>query len=310
MRGYASTLLLLLLGRFVLGDRTPLLFVLNSFLLFAFVPLPVMLILSLVARNNEGLVLCLLGVGTWTWLWGGLFWSHGTPAPPGPELTVLSYNALGRNHDTDDTLRVIRDSEADVVAIQELNPDTASAIESQLYLVYPYRWLEPRGVAGMGLLSKFPLERSGPLPDSGWIGRPLVATLSVEGREVTVVAFHAASGPEHIEAREREARILGALGCDRGERLVIAGDLNATDQHEAYAAVTRCLRDGWREVGWGFGHTFPAVRRKVWGISVPRSLLRLDYVFHSPDLVALDAELAPKTEASDHRGVVVTVGVP
>ena len=59
-----------------------------------------------------------------------------------------------------DSVAGIAAADADLVALQELTPDVAKAIEADpaLRKRYPYRILEARdGVAGMGLLSRRPL---------------------------------------------------------------------------------------------------------------------------------------------------------
>jgi endonuclease/exonuclease/phosphatase (EEP) superfamily protein YafD len=259
-----------------------------------------------------------VGAGVWALNWGQLFLPHRVPDAAGPRLVVLAYNALGYNLNAAETVRVVREAGADVVALQELNPATAAAIERDLAGVYPFRWLEPReGVSGAGLLSKFPMVLGTPLPDIDWVGRPLVAELEVGGSRVTVIRFHAASGPGHLRRRERQAAQLAAFARSHDGPLVLAGDLNATDQHRAYALITSELHDAWRVAGWGWGHTFPGppTRRQggsrpvVLGVPAPMWLIRVDYVFYSSDLAALDAHLAPFSATSDHRGVVATLAL-
>ena len=79
--------------------------------------------------------------------------------------------------------------------------------------------------------------------------------------------------------------------------LVVIGDFNVTDQQSLYAPLTRRLRDAHRESGWGMGFTFshrPDVGLALW---------RIDYVFYSPELVALSAKVGDYA-GSDHRPVI------
>jgi endonuclease/exonuclease/phosphatase (EEP) superfamily protein YafD len=69
--------------------------------------------------------------------------------------------------------------------------------------------------------------------------------------------------------------------------------------------ISRHLRDSYQEVGWGFGHTYPTTPQSF-GISVP--LLRIDYVFHSAELVALRARVGPDG-GSDHLPVVADLSI-
>jgi endonuclease/exonuclease/phosphatase (EEP) superfamily protein YafD len=318
---YALLLAALILLRLTIGDRTEILFALNALLLYGFLPLPCVLVAGVALRRTDILAVAGLGVVAWSGFWGELFVPRASPAVAGhTRIVVLSYNALGFSRAPADTVSIVRDSRADLVALQELNPETAALIERELGTAYPYRWLDPRsGVTGGGILSKHPLTRATPetLPGS-WVGTPMIATVDVSGTELTFVRFHASAGSMFLRRREEQARALAAFAESRRGPLIVAGDLNATDQNGAYAVITRHLRDSWREVGWGFGHTFPGEptpelggsRPTLLGVPVPMWLIRIDYIFHSDDLEAVDAQLAPYSGASDHRGVVATLALP
>ena len=79
--------------------------------------------------------------------------------------------------------------------------------------------------------------------------------------------------------------------------LIVIGDFNLTDQQSIYAPLTRHLRDSHRESGWGMGFTFTRFRR----LGLP--MWRIDYVFHSSDLVALSSTMGD-FGGSDHRPVI------
>lgn len=310
--GYATALGAILAVQLTVGDRTPLLFAINSLLLYGFLPAPLLLLVGLWRRDT--LLLAAFGglLLAWAWLWGGLFVPR-IHAVEGPRLRVLTYNALGYNFDTQDTLRVVRDSNADVVALQELNLETAAALTRELGDRYPYRWLEPRnGVEGGGFLSKYAFERSADQIGGSWVGRPMAIDIEFSGRQVTLVRFHAHAGPSYVALRETQARSLASYARRRPGPLVLLGDLNATDSNVAHALIAEQLRDAWREAGFGFGHTFPGrptrseggSRPIILGVAVPLWLVRIDYVFHSPDWVTQSAQVTPAAGRSDHRGVV------
>lgn len=314
--GYASLLAGLILMRLFVGDRSAILFAVNSLFLYAFAPLPFVAIGALAFRRISFLVIALSGIVAWCGFWGELFLPRDAPSAKHP-LVLLSYNALGYNRDAADTVRVIQDSRADLVALQELNPETAAAIERHLHIVYPYRWLDPRdGLTGGAILSKFPFTRepAETLPGS-WVGTPMVAVVDFMDTPVTFVRFHAVAGPARFQQREQQARALAKLAQSRPGPLVVAGDLNATDQNRAYAIITEHLRDAWRHAGWGFGHTFPGEptaeiggsRPVILGVPVPLWLVRIDYIFYSKHLQAAGARLSIYGGASDHRGVVATL---
>jgi vancomycin resistance protein VanJ len=311
-----------LLIRFALGDRTWWSFALNSLLLYAFLPMPFVFIVAWLTRRREIWLIGVAGVAAWAWLWGGLFLPRWQETLPGEtSIRLMTYNLLGHNTHAAETIATIRQARPDVVALQELNLNQGVAVARELKSEFPYQWLEPQaGVAGCGLISRFPIDRldAGILDKVPWFSTPMVARLDVRGRDVTLVHFHAYSGPRWKDIREVQAWHLGRFAQEhlaRGSgRLIVMGDLNATDQNRAYALILAAgLKDAWREAGWGFGHTFPGAddsttpgssRPRFFGIPVPRWLVRIDYIFHSDDLDAVDAELGSFDGHSDHRPVV------
>jgi endonuclease/exonuclease/phosphatase family metal-dependent hydrolase len=116
--------------------------------------------------------------------------------------------------------------------------------------------------------------------------------------------------------RERQAQGLSALSTTTPTPVLALGDLNAGDLSRAHAIITDQLTDAWRAAGWGFGHTYPGAtldgnpRPRFYGIPVPRWLIRIDYVFCSPEWQILYAGLGPWDGHADHRPVVATLALP
>lgn len=317
---YGTLLAALLFIRFVLGDFTWWAFALNAMLVYAFLPVPVIFVIALLTRRRDVWAVFAVGALIWLVMWGWLFLPRVPAAQAGgPTLSVMSYNLLGFNFNTEATMSVIRASNADVIALQELNPENAEAIVRELGDVYPYRWLDPQpSVVGGGLISRLPFERleAGALDRIDWVSIPMAVRLDVSGQPVTLVRFHAFAGPGSVAAREQQARLLAEYAEAHSGPLVFVGDLNATDQNVAYGLIARTMRDAWREAGWGLGNTFPGEptaevggsRPVVAGVPVPLWLVRIDFVFHSDDLRTLEARLGPYDGASDHRPVIATLG--
>jgi len=80
---------------------------------------------------------------------------------------------------------------------------------------------------------------------------------------------------------------------------VVAGDFNSTRDASLHASLRQHLVDGWERGGEGFGGT---VALFDW---LP---LRIDYIYASPDLPVVSAEL-PDVGCSDHRPVVVDLAI-
>jgi vancomycin resistance protein VanJ len=309
------------------GTRWWWLFLLNTFAEYLFLPLPVILAIALFTRRREIWVGFGAGLALGVCLYGGLFLP---PAPKGDTssamLTVMSYNMLGPSENPEGVVATIRSANADVVALQELNPPAADAIRRELTGEYPYQALDPQvGVTGSGVISRYPLHPTGETLPGEWIGTPQVLVLDFDRTTVTLLHSHTfatnwgrgrdlPSAPARIEwsvrERERQARaIVDFVAVHPGPFIALA-DLNAGDQSTAYALVVDVLTDSWREAGWGLGHTFPGAaspgssRTTIAGIAVPMWLVRIDYIFHSDHWRAVSAWIGPWDGVSDHRPVV------
>ncbi len=304
----------------LVGDATSWLFLLNALAIYLFVPLPLALLVSVLRRDVPLIGGSLAGFALFALLWGGLFWPNGGQEPEGPVLTVMTYNVLGSNPDTEGVVEALIASHADLIGLQELNPVVAAAIERDLAVEYPYQTLAPKAdTTGVGIISRLPFRSLKPdLEDPDWIGQPIAVEVDFAGTAFTFVSAHSASRSKRLVARERQARLLSDyVGSLKGP-VILAGDFNAQDLNDSYAIVTEHLNDTWREAGTGLGNTFPGASRavspgskrpNVLGIDLPQWLIRIDYVFCTDDWQALDARIGPWEGYSDHRPVIAEVAL-
>jgi endonuclease/exonuclease/phosphatase (EEP) superfamily protein YafD len=247
--------------------------------------------------------------------WGWLFIPRTSPAHArGDTLTVMSYNLLGPQEHTRAVLDVLRAEHPDVVLFQELNPQVAAALESELKTDYPYQILRAeRGVRGMGAISRYPLRDTGEVLEASWVGTPQVLDLDWEGQPVRVLNFHMQIPPlsPHLAGRREvaaEALIENAAEAMPDAAVIVAGDANVTHLSDTYRTLTGLLEDSWGQAGYGFGHSWGGSIFTRWlGLPFPAWIVRIDYVFHSRDLHAVSAHTARFDGGSDHRGVVVTL---
>jgi endonuclease/exonuclease/phosphatase (EEP) superfamily protein YafD len=312
-RVYLTALTAWALARLLLGDRSPVLYMLNALAEFYFWPLPAALVIGLAARRREVWAGSLAGLALFAALYGRQWLPKPVPVrAAGAHVVVMTSNLLGFNDHAEAVVAALRAANADVVALQELNPVNAAAIAHELRGVYPYQVLDPLdGVEGSGVISRFPLRRTGETLPGPWVGIPHVLALEVEGQAVTFVRFHAWAGVMNSPMREQQARALAAFAAAHAGPLIVAGDLNAAVTNAAYTLLAGRLQDGWPEAGWGFGHTFPGAasfgssRPVVGGVAAPMWMVRIDYVFHSDALTAVAARLGPHDGYSDHRPVMV-----
>ena len=314
---------LILYGLF--ADRWWVLWLFGEFAQYLFAPLPAVALFACFARRRELLAGSAAALLVWVALWGPLYVPKVAPASAeGGTLTVMTYNMLVFSDQPDKVIETIRASKADVIAFQELNVATVSAIERELNAEYPYRILNPRtGVEGLGVISRFPLAPTGEeIPPQNWTGTPQVLAIDFHGTQALILNMHFIVPmfvrdvetthillEDSIRLRERQTRLVADYVKAHPVPLIMLADLNTGDMSTAYRTVTSVLSDAWREAGWGNGHTFPGgdsagnSRPRIAGIAVPMWLIRIDYVFHSPHWQAESAWLGPWDGVSDHRPV-------
>jgi len=225
-------------------------------------------------------------------LYGARFW----PRASRPEcaalqtLRVMTFNLGAHLGQPEALVDLIADQKADLVALQEMTPETAQTFERALGAVYPYRVSRPGETTG--LFSRYPiLEQAWIEPERG--GRPYIrATIAWQGEMVKVFVVHPlppglewyrdtaipiglhTSGPQGQiqEVQRRAAAVDGPV--------LVAGDFNMSDQSRGYASMAEAFVDAYRAGGWGFGFTFPK-GLQVGRIPLPGPLIRVDYIFHS-----------------------------
>jgi vancomycin resistance protein VanJ len=271
--------------------------------------IPVMIIFILM-RARRGIAIWTIPTLAFLYLFGALFLPSWKPAPTptvsSEALTVMTWNLHGKNGlDRMPQVDVLRNSGADIVALQEITDDAADLIDSRLSDLYPYRILIPGGIAGSGLLSKYPIEsREAFLLPPGTL-YCIEVLINVNGKSITVMNIH--TRPEcmllePVYTAQGSPQIKNLLNIiPRDGPTLMMGDFNLTDQSSDYRALARSgLRDTFREVGWGFGATWP--------VHVGRDhrfypVARLDYVWHSDEFQAQSIRIGARV-ISDHLPVL------
>jgi len=209
-------------------------------------------------------------------------------------LRVMTINLLKTNGDGRLITAAIASQDADIVALQELKLDHASAIREELGTLYPYQELYPGDSSeGLGLLSRVPFASYELQPAEPGGNPTQVARLVASNRETWLVNVHSRipelklrpwgkiSLPYNMEtaARETDIRKLVQMVEERPGNALILGDLNTTEHCQEYRLIPGRWHDTYRELGWGPGWTFPVAAR-FFGVRLPFPIFRIDYVFH------------------------------
>ncbi len=288
-----------------------------------YLPAPVILVAGVATRSRRLLASGIAAAAAFCAVCGPLVLRRSRPRADAGRigLTVMTFNILAWDRDHASTAETILSAAPDVVGLQELHVDAAGDLVQLLGSEYPYRALHPgKDTSGSGIFSRYPLRDSMALRLSErghWLHRAVIET---PGGPVTLfsVRMPVPRVPrppdrpvllglfsEFQPARRRsQVRALLAL-IRRAERpVIVLGDFNMTEYSADYRLLRAELRDAYRAVGRGFGHTFPRAGARPRALPAPWPVLRLDYVWHSPELVPVAAHVG-RASASDHLPVVV-----
>lgn len=234
-------------------------------------------------------------------------------APEGMPLRVLTYNirsayGLEGRQDLERIAQVIEHSQADVVGIQEISrgwlvsgsTDMPSWLSRRLGMQAVFKGTSDP-MWGNAILTRFPIL------DHGWGQLPqgrfqlrrgfLWAVIDIGGPEpLLVVNTHFNHDWEDHATHIEESKTVLNFISGRPFTLLL-GDMNAwPGTLETDLIAQAGLIDSWEEARGGEGFTIPPTE----------PILRIDWIWHTPDLKATTAEVIPTT-ASDHLPVLATI---
>ncbi|MFD5442204.1 endonuclease/exonuclease/phosphatase family protein [Streptomyces tendae] len=245
----------------------------ETFLPWFAVFIPVLAAGALWRRSVSAMIALVLPVTAWLSLFGGLLVDK---SEPGGDLTVATHNVGADNPDPAGTAHDLVASGVDVLALEEITDEDRSVYEKELAGTYPYHTVQ----GTVGLWSKLPLSGTrpvdiatdyGPLADTKPAdvqlagNRALRTTVTTDQGPLVVYVAHLGSvrlNPRAgfwTDSRDRNAQALGTvLAADRSERVMLLGDLNGTLDDRALAGITSQLDSVQDAAGNGFGFSWPA----------------------------------------------------
>jgi len=231
---------------------------LESFLPWVGVGVPVLLVAALVRRSATALAALMVPVLLWVNLFGALLTSKGGGSY---DFTVVQHNVWAYNKDIPGTVRVLEAADPDVISLVEVTATALPIYEHDLAAEYPYRAVE----GTVGLWSKDPLTDTEPVNIGiGWV-RALRTTVRTPEGGVAVYVAHLPSvrvtfdGGFTADQRDAAAQALGrAVASERKPRVILLGDLNGTMNDRSLAPVTSQMRSAQGSAGSGFGFSYPA----------------------------------------------------
>ncbi|MUN38506.1 endonuclease/exonuclease/phosphatase family protein [Actinomadura litoris] len=282
----------------------------DTFLPWFGLGVPVLLVGALARRSASAAVALLVPVLVWLSLFGGTL---GGKSHSGGDLMLASHNVGAANRDPAGTARELAASGADVLALQELSQEAKGIYEKGLAKAYPYHAVQ--GTAG--LWSKLPVSDVRPVDirmDYGPLAktkqaeprldenRTLRATVKTDHGPLVVYVAHLASVRVNPRAgfgtaqRDRGVQALAeAVTAERNKRVVLLGDMNGSVADRAFNDITSRMRSAQDVAGDGFGFTWPA--------SFP--MVRIDQILVR-GMQPRSSWVLPAT-GSDHRPVAAKV---
>lgn len=247
-----------------------------------------------------------LALNAWTML---PYWLPAVqPAAPAAGATaepvsLISLNVLRFNEDTAPTIDYLRRRSADVVAVLEVVPHWADALDA-LADIYPHRLIEPRSDNfGIALLSRWPLVEP-QIVDLGDTGYPsLVADIDRPAGRFRCIAIH----PYPPYSRTSSAMLVRSLHATAAAAssspvpCIVAGDFNATPWSAGFR--TFAAGSGLRDTALGRGV------QPTWNARRPFVRIPIDHIFAPPTATVVRRTIGPDV-GSDHLPVEAELLLP
>lgn len=238
---------------------------LETFLPWLGLAVPLLLVLALLRRSALALVALLLPVAAWGVLFGGRAAAAGGGGAH--DIRAVQHNVSDVNADHAGTARALSDAGPDLIALEEVTPAALPVYERELAPKYPHRAV--RGT--VGLWSKHPLTDVRAVdirPEGvgeGW-NRGVRATARTQWGDVAVYVAHLPSVRVQWHGfssgrRDESAGLLGAaLAEERLEKVILLGDLNGTVDDRGLDPVLRRLDSAGRDFAFSWPASFPVSR--------------------------------------------------
>ena len=257
----------------------------------------------------------------------GLYWFalptlyHPVDTPQGDTFSVVTFNVQGHHQELEAATDWLLAAEADVIVLQE----TAEGYDQRLARLYDVYAHEDHVEGSVRVFSRYAILEREILIIEEEPGRlALRLALDANGRELAVYAVHfvlpqrAAKSnsvaPDigiefalRYDEQRRNAQIRRLLEILESETraFLLAGDFNMSDASLIYDEIAARVGDAWRAAGSGAGRTWPVAEAIGWP-QVIQPLLRIDYVWHSERLRAVEA-MAGEAIGSDHLPLKVVL---
>jgi vancomycin resistance protein VanJ len=298
------------------GDHFWWMAILNRIAPYLFIPVLLLAVLAVIRRNYRTLVVLLFPVI----IFAGLYWPYVVPQGMQKShplvLKVMTYNILYSNTDYDRTANVVRRYQPDLVALQEVQPATMTALQTRLRDLYPYSLMgTPNPYGTTAVFSRYAFIDSYTLDLT--VDRPAVVVhVNVNGSTVTFLSAHLAAFnlqqvplldiPNVTRQRTHDQNLQATLLIEKIARetgnVILGCDCNSKETSRSYQILSQALANAARKVGWVFGASL------LTGVKQDRDLQHIDYIFYKGEqLQPVGVYAVQDSGGSDHLPVLAIV---
>ncbi|MGW6195301.1 endonuclease/exonuclease/phosphatase family protein [Kribbella sp. NPDC055110] len=232
---------------------------LDTFLPWVGLAVPVLGVAALVRRSATAGVALLIPALVWGVMFGDLL-VPGKGGGGAYDLRVLTHNVDAANPDPKQTAQDLIAADADVMALEELTSSDLKIYKAAFAKLYPYQVSRDT----VALWSKYPVVETTSVDVGFKWTRALRAEVSTPEGKVAVYVAHLASvrvGTSGFTSGQRNDTIK-ALGRQIADEklagVIVMGDFNGTANDRSLAPLTAGLRSAQGAAGTGFGFTWPS----------------------------------------------------
>jgi endonuclease/exonuclease/phosphatase (EEP) superfamily protein YafD len=286
------------------GSLYWLLDVFTHFNLYYLIALVILLLLALLLRPARIFpVLFALAFVVNLFILAPYFWPRSSKVTGGP-LRVMSLNVLTDNQDYTRVVSYLREANADVIFLSEIEPALMAIFRQDLTDLYPHLYDEAMdGTHGLAFISRLPFAGTETVALDERHHRFLTAEISWQGRSVNLYGAHPHPplSPFWTRSRDEELRVIRSYIGQEGNAHIFLGDLNASPWSYPLRQMTTQTR--LRHAALGFG-IYPTWRYKSMLVAAP-----LDHILVS-DEWQVGSYFLGDDVGSDHFPVVAELYLP
>jgi endonuclease/exonuclease/phosphatase (EEP) superfamily protein YafD len=230
-----------------------------------------------------------------------------TAAPAGMardrSLFVISMNVHRLNDDTAPAIAYLRERRPDLVAVLEVDPLWAEALDT-LEDLFPNRVIRPRpDNFGIAVLSRWPLiePQVALFSDTGYPS--IVTTVRADGGDFRFIATHPFPPFDAQATKSLGTHLAGVADAALASPLpcIVAGDFNATPWSHPFR--TLLARTGLRDTALGRGV------QATWHAHLPAPRIPIDHILAAKETLVVRREVGPDI-GSDHYPVEAELILP